>query len=71
MRILLSSLPVDHPARVAPMEQLATLMARNVRAGGMKDPRGWRVSKWPFNALTDSWEFMEWTVEEEEVSGLV
>lgn len=53
------------------MEKLSTLMVRNVRAGGMKDPRGWRVSKWPFNALTDAWEFMEWTVEEEEVSGLV
>lgn len=52
------------------MEKLATLMARNVRAGGMKDPRTWRVCKAPFNALTDAWEFTEWTVEEEEVSGL-
>ncbi len=52
------------------MEKLATLMARNVRAGGMKDPRTWRVCKWPFNALTDAWEFTEWTVEEEEVMRL-
>ena len=50
------------------MEKLSTLMVRNVRAGGMQDPKSWRVCKWPFNALTDAWEFMEWTVEEEEAS---
>lgn len=53
------------------MEQLATLMARNTVAGFAKDPKTWRVCKAPFNALTDAWEFTEWTVEEEEASGLV
>ena len=48
------------------MEKLATLMARNTVAGFPKDPKTWRVCKAPFNALTDAWEFTEWTVEEEE-----
>lgn len=50
------------------MEKLATLMARNTVAGFPKDPKTWRVCKAPFNALTDAWEFTEWTVEEEEAS---
>lgn len=52
------------------MEKLATLMARNTVAGFPKDPKTWRVCKAPFNALTDAWEFTEWTVEEEEVMRL-
>ena len=51
------------------MEKLTTLMARNTVAGFSKDPKTWRVCKAPFNALTDAWEFTEWTVEEEEVIG--
>jgi hypothetical protein len=48
------------------MEKLATLMARNTVAGFAKDPRTWRVCKHPFNALTDAWQFTEWTIEAEE-----
>lgn len=52
------------------MEQLATLMARNTVAGFAKDPKTWRVCKWPYNSLTDAWQFTEWTIEAEEAEGI-